>query len=266
MPERIGREEGRHLFGSNPQRYDDSRPDYPEWIYERLRDGGALVPGSSTLEIGAGSGRATRRLLEYGADPLTIVEPDERFAAMLASVVDGFKADCRVIHTSFEDVELRPGHFDLVAAATAFHWIAPIAGLRKARRLLKAEGRAALFWNVLQDLDKQDAFHDATEDLLSPLAESPSGAPNDVPYALDRAAREADAKTAGFGGVDYFESKWTVVLEPEQIGALYGGFSHIQRLDEESRTKILSQLMELAATRFGGRVERNVTSCLYVLS
>ena len=266
MPDAIDRQEGRRLFGLNPQGYEDSRPDYPDWIWERLRDQGALVPGAGTLEIGAGSGRATRRLLAHGADPLTIVEPDDRFGPMLEAATCDHTAQCRVIHQSFEDVELHDAQFDLVAAATSFHWVTPVAGLQKVKRVLKDEGIAALFWNVLQALGVADEFHDATQGLLSSLAGSPSGAPNTLPYALDRQAREADARASGFERVEYFESIWTLELDTHQVGKLYEGFSSIQRLDEPSRTTLLTELMEIAEKQFNGRVERNVTSCLYVLS
>jgi SAM-dependent methyltransferase len=266
MPKRIERREGRHLFGLNPQAYDDSRPDYPHWIFEDLRDRGALVPDTPTLEIGAGTGRATRRLLEFGARPLTIVEPDERFATMLASATRESTADCQVIHQSFEAAALPIAHFDLVAAATSFHWIEAVSGLRKVKRLLTSEGVAALFWNVLQTLGKDDPFHDATQALLSDLAVSPSGSPDTVPYALDQPAREADAHAAGFDDVQYVESRWTLVLDTKQVGQLYEGFSHIQQLDAASRENVLARLMEIADTQFKGRVERNVTSCLYVLT
>lgn len=265
MPEKIDRREGRHLFGLNPQGYEASRPEYPGWIYECLRDSGALRAGTATLEIGAGTGRATRKLLEYGADPMTIVEPDARFAEMLQSIL-GELTHCRVIHRSFEDAELDADQFDLVAAATSFHWIAPEVGLAKVRRVLRDGGVAALFWNTLADLAKQDAFHDATEFLLSGLAAAPSGAPNTLPHALDRVAREADAREAGFERVQYFESKWEIELSTEQIGALYEGFSSIQRLTEQPRTKLLCELMQIAEDQFAGRVTRNVTSSLYLLS
>ena len=266
LPDQIARQEGRHLFGLNPQGYEDSRPDYPEWIYERLRSCGALVPGAPTLEIGAGTGRATRKLLEYGADPLTIVEPDERFAAMLESATNASSAVCRVIRRSFEDADLAPDQFALVAAATSFHWLDPIPALQKVRRLLEHDGVGGLFWNVLQDLHKDDPFHDATTSLLSKLAVSPSGAPDTIPYALDRKAREADARAAGFESVDYFESRWTLVIGTEHVGKLYEGFSHIQRLDPASRANLLAELMHIADSQFNGRVERNITSCLYLLA
>ena len=80
MPEHIKLNEGRRLFGLNPQGYEDARPDYPLWIFDHLRTCGALTDSTPTLEIGAGTGKATRHLIEYGANPLTIIEPDARFA------------------------------------------------------------------------------------------------------------------------------------------------------------------------------------------
>jgi SAM-dependent methyltransferase len=263
MPERIDRTEGRHLFGLNPQRYDTSRPDYPHWIFERLRAGGALHVDAAVLEIGAGSGRATRQLLTFGANPLTVIEPDVRFGPLLRSVMAKSAAETHLLACSFEDASLADDQFDLVAAATSFHWLEPLPALRSIRRLLKAGGTVALFWNVLADLDRPDAFHDATQALLSPLAVSPSGAPGTLPFALDRQAREADFSAAGFDAIEHHQSKSTFVIDTAGVGRLYEGFSHIQRLDAAARTMLLDRLMHIAETQFNGRVERYVTSCLY---
>jgi SAM-dependent methyltransferase len=250
----------------NPQGYEDARPEYPVWIFDHLRERGVLIYGTPTLEIGAGTGKATRRLLEYGANPLTIVEPDARFAALLGTVADASPATCHVIHDSFEDVVLADHQFDLIAAATAFHWIEPTAGLRKIKRLLRRDGVVALFWNVLGDLNKEDHFHDATQRVLAPLAVGPSEKPDAVPFALDRGARQAEAEAAGFTKTDYRESRWSFVLNTDAVGKLYESFSHIQRLDTDSRAKLLDELMTIADTQFNGRVVRNITSCLYVFS
>ncbi len=40
-----------------------------------------------TLEVGAGTGTATRQLLELGANPLVAVDPDERLAAFLRETI-----------------------------------------------------------------------------------------------------------------------------------------------------------------------------------
>ena len=189
MPDEIRREEGRHIFGLDPEGYDATRPDYPLWIFEHLKDCSALQQGTPTLEIGPGTGRATRRLLEYGADPVLLVEPDERFATILEASTQNVA--CEVMHESFEDAEIDEQAFDLVASATTFHWIEAVPGLQKIKRLLRPGGTVALFWNVLQDLDKADPFHDATADILATLASNPSGAPNTLPYALDQTARQS---------------------------------------------------------------------------
>lgn len=266
MPEQITLNEGRRLFGLNPQGYEDARPDYPLWIFDHLRARGALVEGTPTLEIGAGTGKATRRLLAYGANPLTVVEPDVRFAALLGKVAAAGPVSCRVIQESFEDVVLADHQFNLVAAATAFHWIEPLAGLRKIKRLLRHDGCVALFWNVLGDVDKADPFHDATQHLLAPLAIGPSENRDAIPFALDRAAREAEAKAAGFTTTDYCESRWSLVLTSDQVGKLYESFSHIQRLHADARATLLDELMTIADTQFNGKVIRNITSCLYVFA
>lgn len=260
----IDRSEGRALFGLNPEAYDAVRPEYPAWIYERLRDSSALVDGLATLEIGAGSGLATRRLLEHGADPLIVIEPDARFAPLLESILASSAADCRLIRASFEDAQLDHAAFDLVAAASAFHWIEQSAGLRKIFYLLRPGGYVALWWNVFQVLGRHDAFHEATHSLLGQLARSPSGEAQGIPFALDRLQREKALGAAGFQDTQYTESHWTLTLSTVQVGTLYEGFSSIQRLPEDERRRLLEALMRISDARFDGRVERHMTTCLYL--
>src|SRR5207237_10029841 len=73
----------RRLFGADPGGYDRARPDYPSRVYEILTERCGLRPGPATLEIGPGTGLATRRLLALGADPLVAVESAERLAEYL---------------------------------------------------------------------------------------------------------------------------------------------------------------------------------------
>jgi len=265
MPEPIDRSEGRRLFGLNPDRYCKARPEYPEAIYQCLVDHRALVPNTRTLEIGAGSGLATRRLIELGAKPITVVEPDARFTPSLRRLQETTGAEMRLIHSAFEDTELPLHAFELVAAATSFHWLDPQVALDKIADALEAGGFAALWWNVFQDPDRADPFHDATRSLLADLAVSQSEAPGALPFALDRRAREAEfARTEKFEAVVYAETRWTLILDVTQMGLLYEGFSHIQRLPEADRASLLRALMEIARTEFGGRVERNMTSPIYL--
>ena len=74
----INRIEGRRAFGLDPAGYDQARPEYPSGVYDLLRKRCGLRSGTRTFEIGPGTGLATKRLLRFGADPLLVVEPDDR--------------------------------------------------------------------------------------------------------------------------------------------------------------------------------------------
>ena len=62
----LARSFGRQAFGDDPANYDVARPDYPDWVFETLRERCGLGPGCATFEVGAGTGKATRPLLAAG--------------------------------------------------------------------------------------------------------------------------------------------------------------------------------------------------------
>ena len=140
MSESIHEHEGKSLFGDDPDNYNTIRPPYPDEVYDFLQTTGALRHTVATLELGAGNGLATRRLLELGADPFTVLEPDARFSRFLTSLASTHGGQYQVIQTSFEDAELLAQSYDLVAAATAFHWIRPSVRMVKAAEVLKPGG------------------------------------------------------------------------------------------------------------------------------
>ena len=108
----IQRTEGRRLFGADPDGYDRVRPPYPEWVFQSLSASGALFRGAATLEIGPGSGLATRALLAAGATPITLIEPDQRLADWLSFTLKEDAAErsaanpAQMIVASFEAAEL----------------------------------------------------------------------------------------------------------------------------------------------------------------
>jgi SAM-dependent methyltransferase len=265
MPEFIDKYEGRDLFGTDPQNYNEIRPPYPEDVYEFLLTTGALHANTSTLEIGAGNGLATRRLLDLGANPLTIIEPDQRFLPLLRSIAELYKVEIQYILTSFEDAVLPDHQYDLVAAATSFHWIQPSIGLTKVARLLRPGGYIALWWHVFGDISQGDRYHEATRGILRPLANSPSSGEDTLPFALDTRARLRDFSSTGqFEKPEYTVYRWILVLNTAQVGSLYATFSPISRLPDEQRKAVLHQLMEIADRQFGGMVERKMVSPIYV--
>ena len=256
----FARQLGRRAFGQNPAGYHGSRPEYPEWVYATLASVCGLRPNAAVLEIGAGTGTATRRLLDLGADPLTAVEPDRRLADFLRT--NNPDKALTVIVAPFEDVSLEGRAFDLGVSATAFHWLDEGPALVKVAGLLRPGGWWAAVWNVFGDDSQPDPFHEATKELLGPPA-SPSAGESGIPFALDSAARLAALqRTGAFDVVEGQTSRWSLVLDADQTVALYATYSNVTaRLDREA---VLAEIGRIARDVFMGRVVRNMTTSLYI--
>ena len=255
----IDRKYGRLAFGDDPGSYHVTRPGYPDWVFDTLRERCHLVPGTATFEIGAGTGTATRRLLDFGANPLLAIEPDSRLAAFLRRSIQDTALSVNA--STFEDAAIERASFDLGVSATAFHWLNEDTALIKVAELLRPGGWWAMVWNVFDDNSRPDPFHEAAKALLPPPL-SPSAGSRDIPFALDADARIAALKRTGaFEAVEHQASAWPLVLDPEQTVALYATFSNITiRPDREA---ILAELGRIARDEFHGSVTRNMTTSLY---
>ena len=256
----IDRSFGRQAFGADPSGYHAARPAYPEWVFEILSERCGLAHCAATFEIGAGTGTATRRLLDLGANPLVAIEPDTRLATYLRETIRD--EALRVIFSSFEEAALDAASFDLGVSATAFHWLNEDMALPKIAELLRPGGWWAMVWNVFGDDSRPDPFHEATKALLNGPS-SPSAGARDIPFALDAEARLAALeRTHLFDVVEHRTSAWPLVLDPDQTIALYATYSNINiRRDREA---VLAELGRVARDEFHGCVTRNMTTSLYV--
>jgi SAM-dependent methyltransferase len=251
---------GRVAFGLDPAGYHAARPAYPDWIYNVLCKCCGLRQNVATFEIGSGTGIATRRLLELGANPLVAVEPDDRLADFLH---DTLKSDAlTVIRSSFEDAVLPAAGFDLGFSATAFHWLHEETALIKVADLLRPGGWWVMVWNDFGDPDRPDPFHEATKLLLNGPS-SPLMGDREIPFAQDKEARlRALEKTNAFDSIGHRSSAWSLVLDPDQVVKLYATYSNINiRPDREA---ILAELGRIARDKFQGLVTRNMITSLYV--
>jgi SAM-dependent methyltransferase len=251
---------GREAFGLDPAGYHAARPAYPDWVYEVLCDCCGLRQNTATFEIGSGTGIATRRLLELGANPLVAVEPDNRLADFLCETL---KSEAlTVVRSTFENAVLPSAGFDLGFSATAFHWLNEETALTKAADLLRPGGWWVMVWNDFGDPDRADPFHEATGLLLNGPS-SPSTGDRDIPFSQDKDTRlGALERTHTFDSIEHRGSAWSLVLDPDQVVRLYATYSNINiRPDREA---ILAELGRIARDEFQGRVTRNMVTSLYL--
>ena len=258
----IDRAFGRQAFGDDPAGYDAGRPAYPEWVFEHLIERCGLKPGAAVFEVGAGTGTATRPLLALGADPLIAVEPDARLAGFLRANSPG---SLQILAEPFEEARFPRADFDLGVSATAFHWLDEQKALSKVAALLRPGGWWAMVWNVFGDPDRADPFHDATFALLNDGPRSlGNGGPGGVPFALNVQHRmSAFGRRPEFTAVSHEAQAWELVLDPDQVVALYATYSDMTARPAPEQRQVLAELRRIAADQFDGRVVRNMITILY---
>lgn len=166
---------GRALsFGVMAEAYERFRPGYPAELFDTVMTY-AGQPVRTALEIGAGTGKATRLLAQRGVT-VTATEPD---GAMLAELLKHVPATVKTVRAAFE--ELRPGEsYGLVYAAAALHWTNPQGRWPRMAALLEPGGVFASFGGPAQLADPavQEAVRAARAPFLdSDEVPSPDGTP-----------------------------------------------------------------------------------------
>ena len=166
---------GRALsFGVVAEAYERFRPGYPVELFDLVMTY-AGRPVRTALEIGAGTGKATRLFAQRGVT-VTATEPD---GAMLAELRKHVPASVKTVQAAFED--LRPGEsYGLVYAAAALHWTNPEGRWSRMAALLEPGGVFASFGGPVRLADP--AVEEAVRAARAPFLESdevpsPDGTP-----------------------------------------------------------------------------------------
>ncbi len=130
-------------FAAGATSYTTGRPGYPAEVDGWLGDAIGLGPGKRALDLGAGTGKFTPRLVATGAE-VTAVEPVAAMRAEFRRAMPGVEA----LEGSAEAIPLPDASVDAVVCAQSFHWFATSAALAEIRRVLKRRGALGLVWNV----------------------------------------------------------------------------------------------------------------------
>ena len=130
-------------FDRAAQDYENSRPEYCRQLYCDLMVYQPIGQQSEVLEIGAGTGKATGPILKTGCR-LTALEPGKSLAKIAK---EKYRDDERFLlrQEKLQDFECAGESFDLIYAATAFHWIEEEYGYARVFDLLKPGGAFARF-------------------------------------------------------------------------------------------------------------------------
>jgi len=151
------------LFDEVPELYDRVRPTYPDELFTDLVAITGIHEESSVLEVGCGTGQATRSLAALGYS-VTAVEAGAGMAALARQRLRGFD-NTEVETSAFEDWDDRGRRFDLLLAASSWHWVDPAVGWPKAQRVLRPGVWMALIGNIVVRRPGEPEVYAETADL-----------------------------------------------------------------------------------------------------
>jgi len=259
----VSREQLRQTFTEDAELYDRVRPDYPEQLYDDLADllgvgeGSGPAAGATgrpirVLEIGPGTGQATRPMVERGWS-VSAVELGSELAAVARRnlpTVDVTVAD-------FDTWELPPPTYDLVLSATAFHWLDPATRVQRCAQVLRpggvlavvsthhiAGGSEQLFVDIQRCYDR---FTDDPEKGGLPPA---SAVPED--------SSEVD-RSGLFGPVTFRRYEWEVTYSAAGYLELLSSYSGHRALTAERRDGLYDCLRALIEGNGGTVTKRYLT-------
>lgn len=133
-------------FSDRVENYVRYRPGYPEGVLRTLQDEAGLPAESVVADIGSGTGISAAIFLQHG-NTVFGVEPNRAMRTAAEELLRGF-ARFRSVEGTAESTTLPDHSVDLVTAGQAFHWFDVDRTRGEFARILRPDGRVALFWNI----------------------------------------------------------------------------------------------------------------------
>jgi SAM-dependent methyltransferase len=252
----------RATFDAAAQLYQASRPEYPDALYDELVRLAGLQPGSRLLEIGCATGKATIPLARRGFQ-ITCVEIGAELAAAARRNLAEFP-HVEVIRSAFETWPPPGTAFDLVFAATAWHWIDPAVKYRRAWELLGPGGHLAVWAAGHVFPAGGDPFFREIQDVYDEIGEGqPPGQGQPQPGELPDDLAEFEASGL-FEDVAVRHFDWPVIYTAEEYIRLLNTFSGHIAMAAWQRDRLYGEIRRRLAERPDGRLRRHWGAILQV--
>ena len=255
-------------FNLNAALYDRARPSYPEELFEDLVRLTWTVPLSASgkrdcpqqrriLEIGPGTGQATLPLARRGFAILGL-ELGRRMAELARRKLREFP-DVEIRNIAFEDWTPEPEAFDIVLAATAFHWIPGRVAWPRCAKVMKPGGHLALLWDF-PDLPDTPVYRElrAVYHELMPQREDPR-----PPAARVERQEKKIVSSGRFGPVTVRCYPWQREYSTDEYIAQLRTQSDHAILTPQCRSRLFCAIRRVI-DRHGGRIIRPVVAALFL--
>lgn len=254
MTEEIARADDGIGFDNVPEIYDRIRPTYPEALFDALTSYLGREGHVRAVEIGPGTGQATRPLLERGI-AVTAVEPGARLAAFLSKKLAGEFPALDVVNAKFEDADLEPGAYDLILAATSFHWLDLSSRLQRCHDLLRPGGTLAIVGTNQIDSTADEGFFERVQPVYMQHQQHGGGLSLPGEDVTPPEYFEVQASDL-FNEPALHRYRWDQHYTSEEYGDLMRSYSGTQALEPSAQEAMIGDVCALIDTEFGGSITR----------
>jgi SAM-dependent methyltransferase len=256
------RERLRSTFDRAPELYARARPRYPPALFDDLAELAGVGPGSRVLEIGPGTGQATVPLAERGCR-VVAVELGTQMAAVARRNLARFPA-VEVVTAAFEDWPLPSEPFDLVLAATAFHWIDPAVRIAKTADALRPGGSLATVATHHVAGGDESFFAEVQTcytrwDPATPPEGVALPAATDIPSTSDELDR-----SHRFGPAALCRYEWELSYSTASYLEVLLTYSGHRDMDAAAQTSLLDCIARLIDAGYGGQITKRYLTELRV--
>ncbi len=247
------------MFDKAAEYYDKFRPGYPDEIIEAMVRHTNLNKDSKTLEIGAGSGKATEYLKDYGFS-IRCIEPGENLVKngkVKFSDYPNVSFECK----RFEELEQNDEKYDLIFSAQAFHWLPQPIGYEKCAEMLHKNGYLAPFWNMYITYDN------AADNELLKISKKYGGFADFVSEEQSKIRIHSIVKAIEDSGLFEAPTVYKHIWIQEYTAEEYYGFmltgNRFLQLPEEVKQNAHAEIVE-HASKFDGKIIRPYLCVLYL--
>ncbi len=238
-------------FNEAAEVYNGIRPTYPPELFDALFQ--MLPSRPKIVEVGPGTGQATKDLLSRGASVLAI-EIGPTMAAKLCSNLPSGRLEVMV--GDFEVVDTVIGAADAVFSATAYHWISLKAQTDRPAAVLRPGGIVAIVDLIQVDSPDDAGFFIATQPIYERYGQGEAGPPAPTRGSVDPDIRAVLASDRRFDSVEVRRYDWNQTYSASGYRQLMLSYSGTQMMDEADRAGLLDEVESLVRNDFDDVVTR----------
>jgi trans-aconitate methyltransferase len=238
-------------FNAVARVYDEIRPAYPARLFDDLF---AHLPSRpEVIEVGPGTGQATRDLLDRGAR-VHAIEIGSAMADILRANLPSERLQISV--GDYEELVIPARSADAVFSATAYHWVSPTAQVDRPATILKPGALIAIVDLVHVDAPEDKGFFAAIQPIYQQYGGGHAGPPAPTRDTVDPPMRQALEADHRFVDVQVRRYDWDQTYSAADFRKLMVSYSGTQMMDEADRTGLLDDIESFAHEQFDGRVTR----------